>query len=327
MLRKLLLIITISLLNTKVYASESNKFHQFTKLLIGEEEAPANLQYNQMLQISSVNFKEFFVKPISEFSSNNLNLSGKTLFYPFAGADASYPLLLFLNLQQYILIGLEIAGNPNIANSHFELSTLQPQAEGYLKSGFFKTMSMSAQIHHQQGVIPMLVMQIGLLGGIVDNITTIAEPFRGLVVNFTHNDIPKKIYYFRANLDDSVDKTKFFEFIQNNGLTDNCMLKASSYKLQQPEFKQLRDFMLSNCAAVLQDDTGLPVTLLQKQNRKISLFGNYVNPYGDEFKPYYQKELAKLYKERKHKTPLTFCYGYGCNKTQANLLLAIKQKD
>lgn len=321
MISRILLIATL-LVSSQLYAV--NKFHNFTRLLIGEEIAADNLQYNQMIQEKSAYFKEFFVKPISEFSQNHLKITGKTLFYPFAGADASYPLLLFPNLEQYVLIGLEIAGNPNIVDSKFDLPGLQPQAEGFLRSGFFKTMNMSAQIHHQQGVIPMLVMEIGILGGMVENISIISEPFRGIAIDFTHNNILKKLYYFRANLDDSVDKINFFAFLKSNHLLDNCMLKASSYKLHQFEFKQLLQFTLDNCASIIQDDTGVPISYLQKQNREITLFGNYINPYGEEFKPYYQKELARLYSAEKNKIPLTFCYGYGCGKTEANLLLAKK---
>ncbi len=320
MLRLFLFI--IALFSSESYALEENKFHNFTSLLVGENKTPENEQYNKLVQEKITHFKKFFIEPIIEFSKVNLQAKGKSLFYPFAGADASYPLLLFPEVEQYILIGLEIAGNPNIVTGKFAISSLQPQVEGFLSSGFFKTMNMSAQIRHQQGVIPMLALQIAVLGGMVDNISTISEPFKGIVIDFTKDNIQKKLYYFRTNLDDSIDKSKFFEFLQTNSLSDNCMLKASSYKLHQVEFKQLRGFMLDNCQQILQDDTGVPVSYLKKQNRDITLFGNYVNPYGDEFKPYYQKDLAQIYSENKTKVQLSFCYGYGCGKVEANLLMA-----
>ena len=100
------------------------------------------------------------------------------------------------------------------------------------------------------------------------------------------------------------------------------MLKASSYKLHQWGFDHLRQFMLNNCQSILQDDTGMPLKYLQQQNRDIEIFGDYVKPYGEEFQHYYQKELAKLYKEKENKVSLKFCYGYGCDKVETNILLA-----
>ncbi len=318
--------IVLSTLAFITYADEmapetrtENSFTKFTSMLIGESE---NTQYNQTIKQYVTHFKERFVTPIDTFSKENLTIYNNTLFYPFAGADISYPLLFFPNLKQYVLVGLEFAGQIEVIKDKYDLSSFQPQIEGFLKSGFFKTMNMSAQMHYKQGVIPMLVAQIGLLDGMVENITPISEPFKGLLIDFKHNNINKKLYYFRANLDDNSSKNGFFEFLQNNKLIDNCMLKASSYKLHQIEFKQLRQFMLNNCKLILQDDTGMPIKYLQQQKREIKLFGDYVQPYGNEFKPYYQKNLADLYKPIENKVKLNFCYGYGCDKTEANILTA-----
>ena len=311
---KFLLLLFIS---CSALALETNQFQQFTKLLLGEN--TDNSEYDQMVHQKIDHFRESFAKPISNFSQEQLkSISGNTLFYPFAGADISYPLLLFPNFEQYILIGLEFAGDPNLFAHKFNLNNFRPQVEGYLHSGFFKTMNMSMQMQYTQGVIPMLVLQIGLLGGMVDNIEAIPLPFNGLKIDFIYQGTHKRLYYFRANLDDSIDKTKLYEFLANK--LDGCMLKASSYKLQQPEFKQLRAFVLDNCKAILQDDTGVAVNLLHKYN--IRLFGNYFEPYGSEFRPYFQKALNLLYRDQKDKIPLNFCYGYGCNKVEANILLA-----
>lgn len=307
----------VLLVSLNSYAVEENNFQQFTKLLLGSSDN--NLEYNQMIQQKTDNFKENFVTPISNFSQEQLkDITGNTLFYPFAGADISYPLLLFPSFEQYVLIGLEFAGNPKLFAQNFDLNFFLPQAEGYLHSGFFKTMNMSMQMRYNQGVIPMLVLQIALLGGMVDNIETISLPFNGLKIDFIYQGTHKRLYYFRTNLDDSVDKDKLYEFLGEK--LDGCMLKASSYKLQQPEFKQLRAFVVDNCKAILQDDTGVAVNLLQKRN--IRLFGNYNEPYGSEFRPYFQKTLNLLYREQKDKIPLKFCYGYGCNNVEANILLA-----
>lgn len=308
--------------NAEIAELRPNKFENFTNILIGKDEKDP--LYNKVVEDYSNNFKSNFIDPISMFSAKNINTSKKSLFYPFAGPDVSYPLLLFPNLEQYVLVGLEFPGNPDMVQNNFKLSNFKPQIEGYLKSGFFKTMNMSAQMHYYQGVIPMIVAQIGLLSGRVQNIEAISEPYKGIIVTFTHNQIEKKLYYFRANLNDNNNKDAFFNFLHTNNVTENCMLKASSYKLHQVEFKQLRQFMLDNCQLILQDDTGMPVKLLENKGNEIEIFGNYVNPYGSEFKPYYQKELAYLYKIQQNKTKLDFCFGYGCDKIEANILISRK---
>lgn len=299
---------------------QENSFKQYTLSLIGNSD---NEQYNETVKKYISDFHSRFVIPISTFSKDYLNIFNDSLFYPFAGADISYPLLFFPHVNKFVLIGLEFPGQIDIVKEKYNLDNFKPQIEGFLKSGFFKTMKMSEQMHYKHGVIPMLVAQIGLLGGMVENITSISEPYKGILVDFSYNNLNKKLYYFRANLDDHSIKNSFFNFLKENKLIENCMLKASSYKLHQVEFKYLRQYMLDNCKVILQDDTGMPVKYLLNQNRKINLFGNYIQPYGEEFKPYYQKELANLYTEQADKTHLEFCFGYGCSKVEANILTAI----
>ncbi len=298
----------------------ASSFEKFSDLLVGKD--PNEVEYNKIIESYSNNFKLRFVNPITAFTESNLHIGKKSLFYPFAGPDISYPLLFFPNLEQYVLVGLEFPGSPEFINHKFNLAGFKPQVEGYLRSGFFKTMNMSAQMHYNQGVIPMLVAQIALLNGKVENITSISEPYKGVMVEFSHNQMNKKLYYFRANLNDYNDKTKFYEFIQKNNLIENCMLKASSYKLHQVEFKQLSKYMLDNCQLILQDDTGMPVKALQHKGNDIELYGDYIKPYGDEFRPYYQKTLAELYKTKANKIPLNFCFGYGCDRVESNILIS-----
>ena len=320
---KIILLSLLIVFSFQLHAVEENDFIKFTKLLAGES-AKQDEKYEQMLLKYGHDFKQNLVDPVALFTKNNLSSVGKSLFYPFAGPDISNPLLLFPDIEQYVLVGMEFPGHPEIVHKKFQLAEFQPQVEGFLRVGFFKTMDMSAQMYHDQGIIPILVAQIGLLGGMVENIVMNSHPFNGIIVDFVHNNKPKKLYYYRTNLNDNNDKAKFFEFMLKNNLLDNCMLKASSYKLHQTEFKQLRQFMSDNCPNIIQDDTGIPVRYLQAQKREIQLFGNYVHPYGDEFKPYYQKELATLYEKTDNKIKLDFCYGYGCKKIEANLLIAKK---
>lgn len=306
----------------------SQKWQNFITLLIGEEENnnPIVQNYNKEVKAYKNFFQQEFINPMVDFQQKNLDsYDYGRVFYPFAGPDASYPLLLFPKSSKYVLIGMEFPGNPETVISNFKIHQFQVQLIEYLQRGFFKTMNMSAQMHYEQGVIPIILTQIGLVQGKIYNIESISHPLKGIIVKFMHNSINKELIYFRGNLDDSSNKDNLFAYLEAENMLSNCMLKASSYKLQQPEFKQLRKFMHDKCQLFLQDDTGMPVKLLMQENRAIHLFGNYVRPYGSEFNPYYQKELAYLYQKNQKNVSLNFCFGYGCKKVEANILLSTKK--
>ncbi len=322
-MKKIVFTIFLLLKSNLSFANENNlaegEIAKFSNLLVGKN--VLETEYNKFFNNNYNLFKQEFIEPISDFSQKYITSDYKVLFYPFAGADITYPLLLFPNVEKIVLVGLEFPGHPEVVRKKFNLQQFRPQVEGFFQSGFFKTMKMSAQMHYNQGVIPMLVAQISLLKGEITNIKKVHEPYKGIKIEFKHNEKNKEVIYFKANLDDSNDKQKFFEFIKDNSLIENCMLKASSYKLHQPEFKQLKQFILDSCLLILQDDTGVPLKNLFHQKEEIKVFGSYVRPYGEEFNPYYQQDLAHLFSKRNEVVNLNFCYGYGCKKVETNLLL------
>ena len=310
--RFLVLLISFS----SVYALANDNLINFTQLLSGKitpdnNEALSHFnpwntkeleQYNDTIKQYWPHFQQSFVEPIRYFSMDKLSslTQGKSLFYPFSGPDISYPLLLFPEIENYILVGMEFPGNIDITLKTFSLKKFTPQIQEYLERGFFKTMRMSSQIYYNEGVIPVIVAQIGLIGGVVHDITSTHDPYKGIIIHFSYQEKSKTLYYYRANLDDINITNNFMTYILNNKLSDNCMLKASSYKLHQVDFKNLRQFMLENCSTILQDDTGMPLSYLKSKNYNINLFGNYIRSYGDEFTTYNQQDLAKLYEQQKN---------------------------
>ncbi len=319
MLKKILLLMLCLSSQAK---SEPSDVDIFAKKLLGKEQA-SNDYFNSIK--SNIDcFTTQFIEPIDSFVKDHFSFTGNSLFYPFAGPDISYPLLFFPNVENYTLVGMEFPGLPDVFMKDFQLELFKTQLIGYLNSGFFKTMNMSAQMHYRQGVIPILLAQIALLGGEVTNVSLVPDYKRAISIEFIHNNLKKRLYYFRMNLDDSADNSNFYAWVTQNKLSDNCMIKASSYKLQQIEFGQMRAFILKNCSNILQDDTGMQIKLLLQDKRSIKLFGNYIRPYGDEFKPYFQQELANLYLRQSPKIQLNYCFGYGCKKVEANILAAQK---
>ena len=85
----------------------------------------------------------------------------------------------------------------------------------------------------------------------------------------------------------------------------------------------IRELVLSQSVAVLQDDSGIPYHFFAAAPWTTQLYGEYVRPYGS-FKWLQQADLRKAYLSPGPK-PLNFRIGYGYGKTASNLLFARKQ--
>lgn len=250
----------------------------------------------------------------------------KAVFYPFGGPDISYPLMLFPQAQSYLLIGLEPVGS---VDSNLEIpNNLNNQLDSLFRRSFFITSDMSRLIHSKQGVLPLFLAQITLMGGEVEDIKYLEHSFgKGLEITFTYLKLEKKLFYVQTNLTNQGLSDDLIKFIEDNNLFDTCMLKASSYAFHQNIFSKLRSFVITNANVIVQDDTGIPLKDLDK-DFKIHLFGNYVGPYGKEWAGYFQKNLYKMYQEKSPKSKLPFCYGYGCGRNPVAILSATrKNKD
>lgn len=319
-----LLIISFFFFNINISLAQENEFKYFTETLIGNNKSSKNFEYNLIVQNYKINFEYSIVKPIKNFVAQHIVNSGKSLFYPFAGADISYPLMFFPKVKTYILVGMEFPGDPDNFIKFFSISSFKGQVENFLRRGFFQTMAMSAEMNSKIGVIPMLLFQIAILGGEVIGLKKINSPAIGLEIDVNFNGETKKIFYFKINLDDSSNKISLLNFVIDNYFSDNCMLKASSYKLQQKNYHQLLDFITSHCSNILQDDTGVSYEVLVKSNFSIQMFGNYIKPFGAEFINYDQPVLRESYLKLNNIINLDFCYGYGCKIVDSNILFAKK---
>jgi hypothetical protein len=102
------------------------------------------------------------------------------------------------------------------------------------------------------------------------------------------------------------------------------LLKATSYLTHQAGFSMIRDRILANSAAILQDDSGIPYRHFQPGVWKVQLYGEYNRPYGS-FRPFEQPDLRKAYESTGVK-PLSLRLGYGYSKVASNLLLAKRVK-
>jgi hypothetical protein len=146
---------------------------------------------------------------------------------------------------------------------------------------------------------------------------------KGVEIDFRSDDDRSvhKLFYFSVNLsNESLNENRpFLAFLASLKGTAS-MLKATSYMIHRPEFLMIRERLLSQSLAVLQDDSGIPYRYFGASTWRVQLYGVYDRPYGS-FRWLEQPDLRKAYQSPATK-PLNFRIGYGFGKVPSNLLLA-----
>jgi hypothetical protein len=136
------------------------------------------------------------------------------------------------------------------------------------------------------------------------------------------NGVEKTLYYFTTNLtNDGVKTSGFLTFCGNLGVSD-AFVKSASYLLHGGNFSIVRSFLLDHSAAILQDDTGIPVSYFDRAKWQSQPFGHYVHPIA-VFSQNYQPKLADLFRKG-NPIPIDFGIGYRWRNSQSNLLLIQK---
>jgi hypothetical protein len=289
---------------------------------------------------------------LREFQKEELDeapLRSSPVFYPFGGPDALTPALYFPETPTYVMVGLEPAGTlPSPSQIERRgvpkyLAEMRDTVTSELSRSFFVTRQMDHQLRGQvtDGVLlPILHLLVrmhntilGLRyvrlddhGWVIDRATGYKAPGRfgnkGIEIEFrADSEQPThKLYYFSVNLSDErlTENKPFLAYLSRlKGTT--TLLKATSYMTHQPEFSLIRDQILANSGAILQDDSGIPYRYFQTGAWKVQLFGDYNRPYGS-FRWLEQSDLRNAYKSAGSK-PLAFRVGYGYSRIASNLLL------
>jgi len=118
-------------------------------------------------------------------------------------------------------------------------------------------------------------------------------------------------------------RTELVEFLKKRNIASSY-LKSASYLLHKPDFSIMRDLILTESEAVLQDDSGIPVKYFDPQSFDIQLFGTYTQPI-PLFAGSFQSDLKALYDSSKTVRELPFGIGYQFQTGTSNLMLATKR--
>ena len=254
--------------------------------------------------------------------------SNGTCYYMFGGPDFLYANLFFPQAKTYILAGLEPVGQvPDLGRMdpallRTDLNALRQSMHTVLQTHYFITKDMRTDLGSTNfgGTLPILYVFLARLNCTVLDTTYIKSPAEGVKINFTRNGSQQTLYYFKVDL--SGGESPFLKWCAKQG-PGVSLLKAASYLMHTEGFNGVRNFLLNNSRAIVQDDSGIPLRAFPK-NWKVDLYGHFV-PHGDEFAKYDQPDLAALYNQQPPPPDLGFAFGYHWQKDQGLLMFATRK--
>ena len=197
----------------------------------------------------------------------------------------------------------------------------------FSRLGFFRTDDLNQDLRDGQsqiGVTTILITFALYSGYDVNEVYPIAldpqtgdfvrsqGPWKSVRLVMSKGNKPVTLDYVSVDLSDGHLAT--IEPMRNwlNKVSHNpVLLKAASHLLQEPYFSTLRDMLVENATMVVQDETGLNYTYLEKIG-KVELYGGFLYPH-ELFNRKKQESLAKAYKEAGNVKPVPFAFSY--NKT------------
>lgn len=303
-------------------------------------------RYAQSLNTTFGQVEQRQLSKIRAWSAKNMPAAQPTLFYTFSGPDFLYASAFFPKARTFVLAGLEPVGPiPDLTRLKGSavpaLRQVQVSLGSILNYSFFITEQMKSQLRSGQvtGTLPILYVFLARTGNTIQQVELIrldsagtvlpdtgpapAGATQGVRIGFTNAEgEPKTLYYFATNLaDDGVRNSGFLKFLENLGPAD-AFLKSASYLLHSGNFSKIRDFLLARSSAIVQDDSGIPLSYFNPKEWETRPFGRYAGPI-KLFAGRHQPGYAKLFQKS---TPIDFGIGYRWRPNESNLLLAIRTK-
>ncbi len=283
----------------------------------------------------------------------------RTAFYPFSGADLANLYTFYPDARTYIMVALEDPGPiPDPLRLTPEelsegLSAIHRAIESIASRNYFHSAVMQRELPNRYlpGTVPVLLIFAARLGLRVTAVELIGIDASGATVALdAHGNIgtarpstmgariqfiapnetnERTIIYLDMRLSDSVLDGSGAEgaFFRKMGNFDT-LIKSAVYLLHRCGFSGMCSFILEHSGTVIQDDSGMPYRLFDKNDWDARLFGSYTRPrkLRDLQDPPDQPDLALAFIEKSEPLPFSFGYGVLTGKGKSNLLLAVRKK-
>ena len=285
------------------------------------------------------------ISKIRAWADANLAAPRPTMFYMFSGPDFLYADAFYSKATTYVLGALEpVVAVPDLTKVSSggiasALGSVEHSLGSIVSYSFFITKKMKTDLRAGQvsGTLPILYVFLARSGKTIHDVSLIALDDKGVVhpaaenagkyttrgvrILFAGSDGQERtLYYFSTDLSNSgVKSSGFLAFCQTLA-PGNSLIKSASYLLHAGNFTTVRDFLLTNSAAIIQDDSGIPLADYDPKKWRFFPFGRYAGPIA-EFPGRYQPRYAELFRRSQ---PLDFGIGYRWRSFESNLLLSIK---
>ncbi len=315
---------------------------------------PSWTQHCMLLDQQWADLERVYLRPARAWRNRYLRYTAKQslLLYPFSGPDILNARVFFPNSNCYVMFGLEDPGRlPDLAamagrNLDSLLQDIRSSLKDMMLRNFFVSRHMMRDLrtHRLTGTIVLLLVFLGRTKCRINSVERIWLTSAGHVV-IAASDPPQRhrmcgvrivfrtgrdhplrtIEYFALDAENSslAQHPEFREYIRRTA-TGAVLLKAASYCLHEDVFSDLRALILDAAVCLVQEDSGVPFSLLRSEDWNVRLFGRYTTSISD-FPGRYQGDLDHAYRTVQHK-PLPFPFGYHWNDGYSNIQVARRVK-
>ena len=288
------------------------------------------------------------LNPIAAWQEAYLPKHSDFMLYLFSGPDFLYANAFFPNATTYVFTGLEPVGNvPSVTDLSpgaraSSLQALRSSMQTIVNISFFITKKMKEQLRAGSltGTLPVIYVFMARAGMNVEKVELITLKTDGTIVpasakkrgadapgakiTFSGRDRKTKtLYYFQTDLSNGGMKYNgLSKFVESQGTAD-ALIKSASYLMHGGNFTTTRNLILKQSGRILQDDSGIPLRIFDRETWDFRPFGYYLGPIAI-FSNQYQRDMQQLF-SRQNTTPIEFGFGYKWRKNQSNVLLATRK--
>lgn len=312
---------------------------------------PAWRRHAEAMDAAWGNIEKRQLSNIRTWTAAELTNPSPVLYYMFSGPDFLYADAFFPSATTYVMAALEPSGPaPALRRQRgggeslgYALAQLRSSLNSILNYSFFRTREMRTTLGENtfSGTLPILYIFLARTGKTIDELSfhditedgSLVPPGDGLPkgaasvakILFTGSDAKQRtLYYVRTDLSNGGWRKSGFKAFSEKFEPGDSLIKSASYLLHSGAFSDIRDYLLSRSKRLVQDDSGVPLVHLKKEEWTLRPYGRYLGPIA-LFPSHYQPKLGELF--RREKAPrIDFGIGYRFRANESNVLVADKLK-
>ncbi len=335
------------------------KWEQFAKFISADSQNITHPHLKQFVEKQwYIKYKEKIEKHIKTFQhKEKILVDWRKTFLPetknisngvylLSGADFFHFYLFFPEAKNYIMTAMEKPGELFDYQSFSEqdfmnsLKVIEQVIHNLAYSGYFFSRTMDAFLNKDKqykiyGTLPVVFFFIHYFQWNIEDVKEFCNfeqnqicLEKGYQIKIFKNDREANIIYLSKKLmpDDVKPDSNFIKFLNQFSAQKALFLKSAVYLFHYKSFREFATYLAKNFDAVIQDDSGIPYSILKSHNFQFKFFGEYIDtPHLKETIHPLQPEMVKDFKDNSSgKLPFEFGYGFARGSKRSNLIYAFK---